>query len=286
MIPSATPAPVVWLVGVGQDGAVGRAVRSWAEARGFRVGSASGFEADEDSVAEAIAWVSMGRPPAWSDWVLAAIPGVVVDPVGVEPSQTVSTVGGAGSRDDQAGFMAGVMAGLASRTWVVGLIDEMGGPQDRVLAQGFVQGVRYSCPRCQIVRQTGAEAAAQRLAATLTDVVFVAPGAGYEEVWQKLVGVEVGAVWVGSAPQVIVPQQLVGGVEYEPSALVLSALEALLAGEPGRRWPYSIVQGGLRLELQGGWLSPGRLRLVEQTWQQLAVGALDTGVDPTTGEGR
>lgn len=261
-------------------------MRAWAQAVGYRLETASGVGTEDLPPLGTVVWVSIGELPAWAEGGAAAIPGVVVDPVGVEPSQTVSTVGGPGSRHDQAGFVAGVMAGLASRTWVVGLVDEVGGTRDRVLAQGFLQGVRYSCPRCQIVRQVGAEADAQRLAATGTDVVFVVPGAGYEDVWQRLAGAQVGAVWVGMAPKAVAAQQWVGGVEFDAGELVAAALEALLAGEPGRGWPCSIVQGGMRLAVGAGWLSPGRLRLVEQVWQALAAGTLDTGIDPVTGEWR
>ncbi len=267
---------------------MGEALHAWAEARGYRLEFASSSGAPQTPPVQTIAWVSVGRVPAWvtEAGAAAARPGVVVDAEGAEPSRAVSTVGGPGSRFDQAAFMAGVMAGLASRTWVVGLVDEMGAAQDAVLARGFVQGVRYACPRCQIVRQVGAEAAAQRLLATLTDVVFVVPGPAYEEVWQRLAAAEVGAVWVGAPPQAIAAENWVGGVEFDPAALVCSALEALLAGEAGQAWPYSLAQGGMRLDVGSGALSPGRLRLVEQAWQALMDGSLDTGLDPETGASR
>lgn len=282
--PSATPVLIVLLVEMDAQEAVEAEVRAWAEAHGYEVEPVLSDRVRPP--AQAVAWVSAGQIPAW----LAdlgpepTIPGVVVDPAGAEASQTVSTVGGPGSRYDQAGFLAGVMAGLASRTGVVGLVDEMAGAHDRVLAEGFVQGVRYSCPRCQIVRQAAGQATAQRLSATLTDVVFVVPGPEYEGVWQRLAAARVGAVWVAKAPEAVAPERSVGGVVFAPQALITAALEALLAGGPGKAWPYSAAEGGLRLEVGVASLSPGRVRVLEQAWIALADGSLDTGLDPTSGE--
>ncbi len=274
------------LVDIDAHEAVAAEVRAWAEARGYELEAVSSSHETDRPVAHAVAWVSVGEAPPWvaDPGSFIAIPGVVVDPVVAEASQTVSVVGGLGSRYDQAGFMAGVIAGLASRTWVVGLVNETGSVDDRVLAQGFVQGVRYSCPRCQIVRQSAAEATAQRLSATLTDVAFVVPGPACEDVWQRLAAARAGAVWVGKAPEAVGPERWVAGVIFAPESLIPAALEALLAGEPGRAWPYSAGLGGLQWDVYGGRLSPGRLRLIEQAWQALAEGSLDTGLEPTSGE--
>lgn len=283
---TATPVPIVLLIDIDGHEAVAAEVRAWAEAHGYVLETLSSSRETDRPAVHAVAWVSVNEMPAWAadPGASLAIPGVVVDPVAAEASQTVSVVGGPGSRYDQAGFVPGVIAGLASRTGVVGLVDEMGGARDRVMAQGFVQGVRYICARCQIVRQAAGEATAQRLSATLTDVLFVVPGPDYEGVWQRLAAARVGAVWVGKAPEAVGQERWVGGVVFAPETLIRPALEALFAGEPGKAWPYSVAQGGLRLEGGVASLSPGRRRLLEQAWQALADGSLDTGLDPVSGE--
>ncbi|MEW6568147.1 MAG: hypothetical protein AB1449_08275 [Chloroflexota bacterium] len=285
--PTATPVSVVLLVGLDENGAEAAALRAWAEAKSWELVMVPGEANDGDPMpAGTEAWVSVGDVPAWhpGPGMNPSLPGIVIDPVEVEAAGTVSTVGGPGTRYDQAGFLAGVIAGLASRSQVVSLVDETGSPQDAVLAQSFLQGLRYSCPRCRLIRQAAAEAGPQPLVVGAADVAFVVPGSEADEVWQSLASADVWAVWVGEAPGVVGAELWAGGVAYAPEAMVPVALEALLRGEPARAWSYAIEQDGLRLAgLNPGALSPGRLRLLERAWEALREGSLDIGVDPASG---
>jgi hypothetical protein len=71
----------------------------------------------------------------------------------------------------------------------------------------------------------------------------------------------------------------------EPTSIVLAALEGLLAGEIGTAWPYAIENESLGWgTLNADAISPGRERILEATWQALASGELEVGVDPQSGQ--
>ena len=83
------------------------------------------------------------------------IPIVAVNVPGIEPGASLSTVGNA--RHDQAGFLAGVMTGLASQTGWIGQVTATGGLDEQAYSAGFTQGLLYGCPKCQMISQTAAE---------------------------------------------------------------------------------------------------------------------------------
>lgn len=283
VLATATPIPCIVLLGVDARGVVTSMLEGWAAARGWQlVSQPAGEDASADIPPGSVAWVSFGEP---TGAVVVEFPGVIVEGPQVGPGDHLSTIGGAGTRYDQAAFLVGVMAGLGSRTGVVGLVEETGGVHEQVLSQAFVQGLRYGCPRCRLVRQPAAAASVETLASEGVDVLFTIAGPAAAGVWERLAVGSWQAVWVGDPPPAVAPQSFVGGVAYAPEALIVPALEAVLAGEPGREWPYAVETKGLRLEgLNDTSLSPGRVRLLEAAWEALVAGELDIGVDPATGE--
>jgi len=210
---------------------------------------------------------------------------VVLDQEAIIPGPRVSTVGMPGARRDQAGFLAGVMAGLVGDMETVYLVSGTGDAWEAVYVGAFEHGVRYSCPKCSVIQlQAGGLASS---VSQQTNVVFVVPGP--EAAAAAGEAIALGArwiVWIGEGPEGVDPSRLAGRVMFARDELVAQALEALLSGGAGRTWPYTVENGGIQFsDIRQEAISPGRLRWVEEAYQLLASGELDPGVDPMTGAG-
>jgi hypothetical protein len=272
-----TPAPLLWATD-DLSAHVQEEARRWAEARGlsFIIGPASGVTAS--SVAGGLAWVVSLHEATWAEdpaFIEAGVRGVVVDPTGIPPSTSVSTIGASDASWKEAGFLAGVMTGLIGESQVAGVVaeDDMWGGD---LAAGFDQGLRYTCPRCRQVRAEGSTLDVREFAQQGIEGVFVAPGGQAEDVAAALEEGGLWVVWVGALPSEAIHERLAGRVLLEPEALVAKALDALAAGEGGQSWPYSVGPGGMALgDLNPQAISPGRQRLADEAEQKLASGALD-----------
>jgi len=72
--------------------------------------------------------------------------------MGIAAGGSVNTIGGI-IRRDQAGFLAGALAGLASESGWVGRIDGTGGEAatETIYQASFTHGLRYACPRCRLM---------------------------------------------------------------------------------------------------------------------------------------
>ena len=275
--PSPTPIPHLLWIG-GPDEGMQAALSAWAEARGWALSldlaevSAPGVQA----VVAQDAQVAAGMP--------SALPLVVVDGAAAVPGERRSVIGGEGDRWDQAAFLAGALAGLASRTGNIGLVEGVDQGLEAVESAAFLHGLRYGCARCTLVRRTAAEASPAALLANAVDVVYAVGDERSAAALAPLAQAGLWVVWTGTPPEGVAPERLAGGVGFAPQGLVLLALEALLEGEPGRRWPYAAQGGGLQLvAVDPAAISPGRLRVLEETLLALASGELHTGVDPHSG---
>jgi hypothetical protein len=290
-LPSATPIPVLLLVTEDEGGPLEAALEQWATRHGMELRLRSPSVVDGTGLAQtpgvqAIVWVGGGFGPEASGWA-GGLPLVVVDPEGVAAGGRLSTVGEPGARHDQVSFLAGVLAGLVSQTRSVGLITATGGEHEAVGRMAFVHGLRYGCAGCRLVESSAAEVRPETLAGEGVDVVSAVPGPEAEAGLSLLAEAGLWVVWTSEPPRGVAVERLAGGVRFAPEALVDQALEALLAGEEGRGWPYSVENGGIQLAgLNVAAVSPGRQRVLEAAYQALADGELDPGVDPASGEER
>jgi hypothetical protein len=290
-LPSATPIPVLLLVTEDEGGPLEAALQQWATRHGMELRLRSPAVVDGTGLAlaegvQAIVWVGGGFGPQVSGWA-GGLPLVVVDPEGITAGGRLSTVGEPGARHDQVSFLAGVLAGLVSQTRSVGLITATGGEHEAVDRMAFVHGLRYGCAGCQLVESTAAGVRPETLAGGGVDVVSAVPGPAAEAGLSLSAEAGLWVVWTSEPPRGVAIERLAGGVRFAPEALVGQALETLLAGEEGRGWPYSVENGGIQLVgLNAAAVSPGRQRVLEATYQALAHGELDPGVDPATGEER
>jgi hypothetical protein len=183
-------------------------------------------------------------------------------------------VGQPGARRDQAGFLAGALAGLTSQSEAVGLV---GDPADEPYQTAFLHGLRYLCVGCSLVSLAPEAASADAFRAKAVDVVAVLPGDGAGSAAQTLAGTGFWLVLVDQPAEPFGPNEVAGRVVFEAGSMLTDALEALLSGQPGQAWPYSVELDSIRVvevhsRPRAGAAAPG------QSWGLAAVG--DPGVDP------
>ena len=285
--PAVTPTPEAHVVGYAAAGdgtpGVRAALDAAAQAHGWQVQTA----ADVQSLAQAgaVLVVADGADyEAATRAAAAAFPAIYF--VGLNmagpdaPLPNLLTLGGPNPREDQAGFAAGMVAGYVTEVQAVTAIANTATVAGLKYRNGFLHGVRYTCPRCQIffidltdenATQYAAEQA--RFAALNTsDVVFAAAGAAG---WAGLRAAAEAGVWViggggdayaeafenGSAAGA---DRLVTSVLFDPAAAAVigltAALEAYAAGAPlSGAHPYSVATPNrARAGRRGGGAAPAR----------------------------
>jgi basic membrane lipoprotein Med (substrate-binding protein (PBP1-ABC) superfamily) len=214
-------------------------------------------------------------------------------------------LGGPGSREDQAGFVAGMAAGFATENKYVTAISDPNSVEGRKYRNGFLHGVRYACPRCRVEFIDVADTADAETASTEagqyvlfgSDVFFAAAGQAGEA---ALVAAANKGAWVigsgyydaystifgnGSIPG---SDKVLTSVYVDVGAAVYVALKEYKNGKPlyGAQ-PFSVASGAIVL---APIRSPAdRLSIPDQAdiataLARLADGSLETGIDPVTGE--
>lgn len=261
---AATAAPWV-LVDAGLSPAVQEAVGAWSASAGqeTEARAIAGLPGDWPAGLWAVvglegSLVSLDR--AWSE---SPVVFIVLDPSTLAEGERTSTLG-PGLAYDQAGFLAGMAAGLATQTGLIGLTPGAG--EAVGWRTGFEQGVLYSCPKCQLetVADPGRPAFAM-------DVIGIRPGS-------ELAPAEP----TSDAPWLVVFEEAPDGwservaarVRTAPEALVGPALGRLAEGTPGEAWVFATSGGGLVTEVNPRAISPGRERLLREAETSLADGRL------------
>jgi basic membrane lipoprotein Med (substrate-binding protein (PBP1-ABC) superfamily) len=215
----------------------------------------------------------------------------------------VASLGGPGSRYDQLGFMAGAAAGFGTENQIVTAISDPNTVEGLNYRNGFLHGVRYTCPRCRVqfidvVNAAEASAQAALYASLGSDVFFAAAGQAGDE---ALVAAAQNGAWVigsgqdiyvgmfgdGSAPGA---DQVLTTVYVDMEAVIYRALSAYHDGAPlSGAQPFSAASGAITL---APYRNPdGPLNALDQqeiaaALARLADGSLETGVDPATGQER
>jgi hypothetical protein len=215
---------------------------------------------------------------------------------GIEAGGNLSTLAAQGLPSDQAGFLAGYLAAMVTPEWRVGVLAPGDTQAGRSARQGFMNGVVFFCGLC---RQTYPpyftyplfaelpataspaewQAAAQALIDQAVQTAYLVPGADSEELiaYLEKAGVEL----IGSdAPPRNLAGQWIASIQLDPVAAIRRAWPDLLAGQGGRELPVSLSVNYINDEL----LTPGRLRLLEETIANLESGYIDPGAN-TAGEG-
>jgi basic membrane lipoprotein Med (substrate-binding protein (PBP1-ABC) superfamily) len=215
-------------------------------------------------------------------------------------------LGGPESREDQAGFLAGMAAGFATENKYVTAISDPNSVEGRKYRNGFLHGVRYACPKCRVEFIDAADTADTETASTEagqyvlfgSDVFFAAAGQAGEA---ALVAAAQKGGWViGSGSDVYVSlfgngstagaDHVLTSVYVDAGEAVRAALSAFHDGKPlSGTQPFSVASGAIVL---APIRSPARLLSIPDqadianALARLADGSLETGIDPATGEER
>jgi hypothetical protein len=201
--------------------------------------------------------------PLSETWRQGRMASVVVHPSSLAAGERTSTLGPEIAYDE-AGFLAGVAAGLATGSGLIGVVS--GGGEAGGWRNGFEQGLLYSCPKCQVeaVSDPGRPAFAM-------DVIGIPPEADLAPSEPAS-----GAVWLvvfEQAPEGWA-ERVAARVRLAPEAQVGPALTRLGDGMPGEAWVLAVEGGGLAIDVDSRAISPGRERLLREAEADLAEGTL------------
>jgi basic membrane lipoprotein Med (substrate-binding protein (PBP1-ABC) superfamily) len=213
----------------------------------------------------------------------------------------------AGAHTDQLGFLAGMAAGLATGNKHVAAITDLSvtGLNYR---NGFLHGVRYTCPRCDVKYidvtdpVNGGAAVSQQaalFASISSDVIFAVAGpagnagllaAAQEGAWVIGAGEDVYAT-VFDNGTVAGADKVLTSVYWDMGAAVDAALAAYqrVTTQQAESFPlgtqaFSAYVGAVTLApYRSAGLSGLDQKDIATALARLADGTLDTGVDPVTG---
>ncbi len=207
-------------------------------------------------------------------------------------------------REDQAGFMAGALAGLMSESKTVGIVAGMEIPPVKKFRNGYENGVRYICPDCTVIGvyidsftdPARGKAAAESQIAEGADVIF---GAGGPTGSGGILGAAQQGVWVIGVDQDEYFTTFKGGQEAGADRLlssamkrvdvaVYSAIKAAVEGTfRGQTAVFDASVDGVGLapfhDTEGDIPNDVKAKL-DEVFGMLAAGTLDTGVDPVSGD--
>lgn len=275
---------------------------AFAQEQGWQLETASAREAEARLAHGPVAVAGVAAELSAAQWLALAqqYPAVYfvvtgLSEAGVEIPANLLFVGGAGQREDQAGLLAGVTAGIATETQRVAVFSETATPAGLKYRNGFTAGVRFACPRCELdvielpaaSEPVFAEAEGRKYALLGADVIFAAAG---DAGTFALAGAAQNGAWVIAGGSSLLPgsERALTQVSLDVAAAIESALAAFAAGQPRSGVePLAVANGGVTLEpIREGVLGPLDLQEIEAVKQKLAEGSLETGVDPVTGEER
>lgn len=208
--------------------------------------------------------------------VSLGIPGATAGP-------NLSVLAPDGFRYDQLGFALGFLAAMVTPEYRLGALALDSSPDTLALTRGFIAGGTYYCGLCRPIHPPYLEYPAQLgttadLAAGDVTAVLVAPQPD-----------SVAALGLPANPALMFV-----GVGEPPGELAASWIASAgfdLAGALETTWaqiqtaqPATSAELPLRFYSVNAGVSEGRLALAEALLADLAAGAIDTGVDPLTGE--
>jgi basic membrane protein A len=213
---------------------------------------------------------------------------------------------GPGARQDQAGFLAGMVAGFATETQIVTVIGDPNSVQGRNYRNGFLHGVLYTCPECRVLNidvadlNDGAEPSATVATYFIvgSDVFFAAAGKAGDQALTAAAEAGAGVIGLGediyltrfSGGSALGAEHVLTSIYFDPGAAVYGALSAFHAGQSlSGAQTFTAANNAIVL---APYRDPeGVLSTLDQTdiataLARLADGSLETGIDPATGEER
>jgi basic membrane protein A len=216
----------------------------------------------------------------------------------------VPNVQGLVFREDQAGFMAGALAGQMTKSKTVGIVAGMEIPAVKKFRNGYENGVAYICPDCNVIGvyidsftdPARGKAAAESQIAEGADVIF---GAGGPTGSGGILGAAQQGVWVLGVDQDEYLTTFKGGKEKGADKLLSSAgkrvdvavYDAVKAAATGTFKGGTVVFDaasngvGLTPFHDADSSIPAEVKAkLDDIFKMMASGRLDTGVDPVNGD--
>ena len=216
----------------------------------------------------------------------------------------ISNVQGLVFREDQAGFLAGVLAGQMTKSKTVGIVAGMEIPPVKKYRNGYEKGVASICPDCKVVGvyidsftdPARGKAAAESQIAEGADVIF---GAGGPTGSGAILGAAQQGVYVIGVDQDEYMTTFKNGAEKGADKLLSSAMkrvdnavyasvmETTKAAFKGGTIVFDAKSNGVGLAPFHGTdkdISQDIKSKIDETLKKLASGEMDTGVDPVTGD--
>lgn len=216
----------------------------------------------------------------------------------------IKNVQGLVFREDQAGFLAGALAGQMTKSKTVGIVAGMEIPPVKKFRNGYEKGVAYVCPDCRVVGvyidsftdPARGKAAAESQIAEGADVIF---GAGGPTGSGAILGAAQQGVYVIGVDQDEYLTTFKNGAEKGADKLLSSAMKRV------DNAVYASVMDTVKGTFKGGTIVfdaksngiglapfhdtekdiPQEVKAkLDEIYKKMASGELDTGVDPVTGD--
>ena len=206
---------------------------------------------------------------------------------GLKPAANLSLIGDQGSLDDAQAFLAGYLAALVTPDWRVGVINPADNTVGAAVGDAFKNGARYFCGLCRPAYppfvvypqsstlanpsdQASWQASADALLGNGVQTVYVPPQVSTPDLLDYL----------DKAKAAIISGQMPSGQKYghwlasihpDPGAALTKMWPDLLAGKGGATAALPLVVDNVDSNL----LSSGKMRLVQQTIDDLSQGAIN-----------
>lgn len=297
--PEATPAPAAPQIGYLSSGPLPAGIAAAASELGLSVSAA------DNVAALSGAEVLLVADPARQAEATGAGAGYTVLVSATGAPEGGLALDADSVRWDHAGFLLGLAAGWATEARQVGVVSAGSDVTALSYRNGFLSGVRYSCPTCLIDQfdlpelSDSAVATAQgaQFATYGSDVIFVGPAPAADAMLKSLA--DNGILVLGPAAEMQAafgasadawPDTALASAGVDVEAALTHALRQYAAGAPltGVQ-PMSIGTGGLTLNPlhdPRGLITPLDQRDFDAARSRVADGSLDVGVDPETGQPR
>lgn len=212
---------------------------------------------------------------------------ITIGLAGVQAASNLTALAPDGLRYDQIGFALGYLAAMVTPEYRLGALVLDSSPASLSLARGFVAGGTYYCGLCRPVHPPYLE----------YPVLLTGNGAGFDpgEITTLLVtpsppslselglpsNARLGLVGIGPPPTDLA-SRWIASAGFDLDSTLEAVWAGIQAGEAGTAIPLAIRYHSVNPDI----VSEGRLVLAQRLLGELAAGAIDTGVDPVTGEPR
>jgi hypothetical protein len=228
----------------------------------------------------ALVSVATREGPTIESLVAPHVLWVAVEEPDVSREDQTSTISRNHVREDQLGFLAGLLTGVATRNGRVGWLRDPNQVNMEWIAEGFLRGMRYVCTACRLTQFEPDALSLTTLRVNAVDALFVPLNPISEEILQILRDSALPSTIIDQPDLADVGLEILAEVNLVPTAPITKELNTLLESG-GQRMPLlSVENGGIQLGFLNETLfSEGRIRVLNTALEQLDRGELQTGLE-------